>query len=101
MIALDFFRVHNREIESRFRAVIEKNGIHYFSRAGRQAERNIRNAEHRAYVRNLLLDQPDAFDRLDRAADVILVARGAGKDERIENDIFGVNAELLREQSER
>ena len=34
-----------------------------------------------------LLDQADALDRLDGAADVVLVAGGAGEDERVEDDV--------------
>ncbi len=65
---------------------------------GRQSEGDIRNSQHGAHERNFLLDQADAFDRLHRAANVILVAGGAGKDQRIENDIFGVNAEFSGQQ---
>ena len=95
---LDAFGVHDRQIESGLRAVIKENRIHHFARARRQPERNVRNSQHRAHVRNLLLDQPDPFDGFHRAADVILVARGAGKHQRIENDIFRMNAEFLGQQ---
>ena len=46
------------------------------------------------------LDQPDAFDGLHRAADVVLVAGGAGKHQRVEDDVLGANAVLLRQQLE-
>ena len=54
--------------------------------------------EHRLHVRQRRLDQPDAFDRLDRAADVILVAGGAGEHQRVEEDVLGRNAVFLGQQ---
>ena len=38
------------------------------------------------------------FDGLDRAADVVGVAGGAGKHQRIDDDVFGGNAVLLGQQ---
>jgi hypothetical protein len=40
-------------------------------------------------------DETDGFDGLDRSADVVLVTRGAGEDERIDDDVFGRDAELF------
>ena len=96
--ALDALGVHDREIEPRLRAVIQENGVDHFARAGRQSERHVGNSQHGAHVRDLLLDQANAFDRFDRAADIIFVARSAGKNERIENDIFRADAVFFGEQ---
>jgi hypothetical protein len=46
----------------------------------------------------VLLDQPDRFDGFDRAADVVLVAGGARKHQRIDDDVFGRNAVFLGQQ---
>ena len=46
----------------------------------------------------LLLDQAQRFDGLDRAADVVCVAGGAGEDQRIDDDVFGRDAVLLGEK---
>ena len=50
---------------------------------------------------NVLLDQADGFDGLDRAADVVLVAGGAGEDQRVDDDVFGRDAVLVGEQMRR
>ena len=99
--ALQLLRVDDGEIETGFCAVIKEDRVDDFARRCGQAERDIRDAEHRLDVRDLLLDQPDGFDRLDRAADVVLIARGAGKDQRIDDDVFGRNAVFVGEQIDR
>ena len=91
--ALDALGVDDGEIQPRLGAVIEKNGVHYFARAGRQAEGNIGNSENCADVGNLFLDQANAFDCFDRAADVVFVAGGARKNQRVEDNIFRGNSE--------
>src|SRR6185437_9265760 len=85
--ALDAFGVDDGEIEAGLRAVIQEHGIDDFARAGGKAEGDVGNTEHGADVRKLLLDEANAFDRLDGAADIIFVAGGAGEDEGIEDDV--------------
>ena len=73
--AFQLFRIDDRQIEPGLRAVIKEDGIDHFARRSRQSERDIGNAQRRLHIRNILLDQPQRFDGLDRAADVIGVAR--------------------------
>src|SRR6266481_3241790 len=96
--ALEFLGVDDGEIEAGFSAVIKENGIHDFARACGQAEGDVGNAEDGARVWKGALDEADAFHGFDRAADIVFVARGAGKDERIENDVFGREAVFFGEQ---
>ena len=49
-------------------------------------------------MRNILLDQANAFNGFDRAADIIFIACGAGENQRIENYVFGRDAIFLGEQ---
>src|SRR5579862_5236594 len=96
--SLDAFGVDDCEIESRFRAVIKKNRINYFARAGRQAETYVADPKNGANVRNFFLDVADAFDGFHRATDIILVARSAGENERVEDYIFRGNFIFAGEQ---
>ncbi len=45
-----------------------------------------------------MLNQANAFHRFHSAADVVFIAGGARKHQRIENDVFGSEAVLFREQ---
>src|SRR5207248_7802304 len=77
---------------------VEEDRVHYLARAGWKSERNIRNAQDGAHVGQRLFNQTNAFHSFDCTADVILVARAAGKHERIEDDLFRCQAVLFREQ---
>ena len=46
--ALDAFGIDDGEIEARFRAVVEENGVHHLARAGGQTEADVGNPEHGA-----------------------------------------------------
>ena len=46
----------------------------------------------------MLFDQPDAFHRLDRAADIILIAGRARENQRVKNDVFRLDSVFLRQQ---
>ena len=78
--------------------MIEEDGVDHFARGSRQAEGDVGNAQHRFHVRDVLLDQADRFDGLDRAADVVLIAGRAGEDQRIDDDVFGRDAVLFGQQ---
>src|SRR4029077_13899179 len=86
--AFEFFGVDDGEVETGFGAVIQEDGIHDFARAWRQAEGNVGNAEDGARVGQRAPDEANAFHGFDRAPDVVFIARGAGKDERVEDDVF-------------
>jgi hypothetical protein len=45
--AFQLFRVDDREIQTRLRAVVQEDRVHDFTRRGRQAERDVRHAEDR------------------------------------------------------
>ena len=78
--------------------MIEEDRVEHLASGIRQTERDVADAEDRLRVRQRFLDQADAFDRLDRAADVVLVAGRAREDERVEDDVARADAEVLREQ---
>ena len=56
--------------------------------AGGQPEGDVRDAKRRLHIRDILLDQAQAFDGFDRAADVILIAGGARENQRIDDDVL-------------
>src|ERR1700687_4526137 len=96
--ALEFLCVDDSEIETGFGAVIQEDGIHDFARARGQTEGDVGNAEDGARVGKGALDEANAFHGFDRAADVVFIAGGAGKDERVEDDVFGSKAVFFSEQ---
>ena len=69
--------------------------------AGRQPEADVGDAQNGLDVGNLLLDQADRFDGLDRAADVVFVARGAGEHQRIDDDVLGRDAVFFGQELRR
>src|SRR6185295_3236718 len=52
-------------------------------------------------VRNLLLDEPHAFDSLYGAADIVLIAGSTRKNERINDNVFDADAVIFRKQFHR
>ena len=52
-------------------------------------------------ARQRFLDQPDALDRLDAGADVVAVAGADREDQRIEDDVLGLDAVFFGQQFER
>ena len=44
------------------------------------------------------MNEADALDRLDGATAIVLVARRAGEDERVEDDVAGTDAVSLSEE---
>ena len=83
------------------RRVVQENRIDHFARRRRQPERNVRDAQNRLDERNIFLDQPDRFDGLDRAADVILIAGRARKHQRIDDDVLRRNPVFFGQQLDR
>src|SRR5580700_8784152 len=97
-VSLDAFGIDDGEIQACFGAVVKEYRIDHFARSGREAERDIRNSKYRAHVRNPLLDRAYAFDSLDSSADIVFIPGGAGKNERVEDDVFDSNAVFFGEQ---
>src|SRR6202167_4109246 len=81
--------------------MIEHHGVEHFASRLWQSERDVRDAENRFATRQRFLDQPNAFDGLDAGADIILVAGADRENERIEDDVFGLDAVFFSEQLER
>ena len=100
-IALQLFGVDDREVEAGLHAMIEHHGVQHFAAGLRQSEGDVGDAEDGFATRQRLLDQPDAFDRFDAGADIIFVAGADREDQRIEDDVLGLDAVLFGEQLER
>ena len=100
-IALQLLGIDDREVEPGLHAMIEHHGVQHFAARLGQSERDVGDAENGFAARQRLLDQPDAFDRLDAGADVIFVAGADREDQRIEDDVFGLDAVFFGEQLER
>src|SRR5207245_11668489 len=79
-------------------AVIERHGNADVERGWRQTEGNFRNTKDGAHIRQGLLNLVNAFHRFNSAADVVFIDGGAGKHQRVENDVFRSEAVLFREQ---
>src|ERR1700731_3322381 len=47
---------------------------------------------------NALLDQSNAFDSFDGAADIVLVACGTGENKRVKDDVLDSDAVFFRQQ---
>jgi hypothetical protein len=94
-VALELLRVDDRHVEAGLHAVVEEDRVQHLAPGRRQAERHVGNAEDGLAARQLLLDEPDALDRLDAGADVVLVAGPDAEHERVEDDVLGVDAVLL------
>src|SRR6185295_7310256 len=88
-VALQLLRVDYRQIEPGLCAMIEKDRVEHFPSRFGQTKGHVADAKNGFDVRNLLFDQANAFDGFDRAADVVRVAGGAGKHERVDDDVFG------------
>src|SRR5690348_11661355 len=96
--AFEFLGVDDGEIETGFGAVIQEDGIYDFARAWREAEGDVGNAENGARIGKSAFDEANAFHGFDCAADVVFVAGSAGKDEGIEDDVFGSESVFFGEQ---
>jgi mannose-6-phosphate isomerase-like protein (cupin superfamily) len=64
--------------------VVEEDRVEHLASRRGETERHVRHAEDGLAARQLVFDQPDAFDRLDARADVVLVAGADREDERVE-----------------
>src|SRR5207247_7521009 len=95
---LDLLRVDDGQIQPGLRRVVQENRIHHLASARGQPKGNVRNAQNRAHFGQSLLDQPDAFHRLDRSADIVFIPGGAREDQGIENDVLRSEPVFLRQQ---
>ena len=86
----------DRQVEPGLDAVVEEDGVEHLARGRVEAERDVGDAEDREDARQLLLDQPDALDRLDRGVGELGVAGRQGEGERVEDQVFGREAVFAR-----
>jgi hypothetical protein len=56
---LQSLRVHHRKFETNLRAVIEEEGVEDFANSDTKSEAEVRDAEERLDIRDLLLDETD------------------------------------------
>jgi len=85
-------------VQPRLRAVIQEkpnSQLPAHPRAARRKHSKYPGSFERA---QRLLDQADPFHRLDRAADIILIACRARKNQRIENDVLRPQPVFFRQQ---
>src|SRR3954466_15662686 len=86
--AFQLFCIDDGEIKASLGAVIEEDGVDDLTGIGRQAEGDIRDPQDCLDIRDLLFDETDCLNRLDRAANIVLITRGAGEDQRINDDVL-------------
>ena len=98
---MQLFGVDDREVEARLHAVIEHHGVQYFAARFGQSKGDVRDAEDGLASRQRVLDEANAFDRLDARADIVFVAGADREDQRVEDDVFGLDAVFFGEQLER
>src|SRR5262249_227438 len=97
-IALELLGVDARHVEAGLDAVVEEDRVQELAAGRRETERDVRDAEDGLAARQLLLDEADAFDRLDAGPDVVLVAGPDREDERVEDDVLRLDTVLLGEE---
>src|SRR5437899_1527183 len=90
--ALQFLRVHDRQVEPGFGRVVKEYRVNDFAGLGGQTEADIRYPQNGLDERDFFFDQTDRLDGLHRAADVVFVARGTGEDQRADDDVLGLDA---------
>ena len=81
--------------------VIEERRVHRLADlvVAAEAERDVRDAAADLRVREIRLDPARGVDEVDRVVVVLLHAGGDGEDVRIEDDVFGREADLVDEDA--
>ena len=92
----DVARVDDGRIQPRLQAVRQEHRIEDGPRLLREPEADVGDAQHRERARQLLLHQPDAFDRLDRAVLVLVVAGSERERQDVEQELPGLEPVLQR-----
>ena len=87
-VGRDVCRVHDRRVEPRFNAVVEKHRVEHMPRNRIEPEAHIGHAEDREHARQLALDEANALDRLMRAVDPLRIAGRQRERERVVDEIF-------------
>jgi hypothetical protein len=98
-VARHLLAVDDRRVEPGAGAVVEEDRVEHLAAGRRQAEGDVRDAEHGAALREVLLQQPHRLDRRRRRADVGGVAGGAGEDQRVPPDVLGGEAVLVAQDA--
>ncbi len=97
-VSFQLFGVDDGEVKAGFGGVIKEYGVDHFAGGGGEAEADVGDAEDGFDEGDFALDEADGFDGFDGSADVILIAGGAGEDQRIDDDVLGRDAVFIGEQ---
>ena len=99
-VALELLRVHDGHVEARLRGVVEEDAVQDLAARLGEAEAHVGDAQDRLGFGELGLDEPEALDGLRGAAPVGRVARPAGEDQGVEDEVLRRHAVLVREEFE-
>ena len=97
-VGRDVVRVDHREVEPRLDAVMQEDRVEHRAGRRRDAEGDVGDAERGLDLRQRLLDGTDAVDGRHRRRLPLVVARGQGEGQRVEDQQLGVEAVLVAGQ---
>ena len=92
----DLRGVHDRGGEAALARVMQEHAVEHRARRRLQAERDVREAEDDAALREFPRDRRDAVERLEAEASVVVVAGRDREGQRIEEDVLLGKPPLLR-----
>ena len=92
---MEILRIDDSVIQTSLGAVIQEDGVEHFPSGTGEPEGDIGNPQDRTAAGQRLLDQAQAFNRLRRGADVVLIPCAHRKDQRVKNNIFRRDAVFL------
>jgi hypothetical protein len=85
-IGTKFFGIHDGEVQTGLKAVIEEDGVEDFTGCGREAEAHVAKANKSEAVGQSSFDSTDAFDSLARIVCHSGISGSDGKDDGIEDE---------------
>ena len=97
-VGRDVVRVDHREVQAGRDAVVQEDRVEDRAGARGDAEGDVRDAERRLDARDVLLDEADALDRLDRRRAPLLLAGGQRERQDVEDERLGIEAVLVAAQ---
>ena len=86
------------EVEAGLGGVVEVDAVEHLAAGLGQPEGDVGDAQHGAGPGEAFLQLGDGIDGLGRRAAVVVVAGGAGEDQRVPDDVLGRDAVLLGQQ---
>ncbi|CAM2147891.1 NAD-specific glutamate dehydrogenase [Paraburkholderia tropica] len=98
-IHAELARVHDAHVHASLDGVVEEHGVDRLAHrvVAAERERHVRDAAADLRVRQVLLDPARGFDEVHRVVVVFLDARGDREDVRVEDDVFGQEADFVHE----